>query len=418
MAKSKKTDASLSSLEAIQSTSADLDRATPNEVQEGDDSLDLELSMKPAKEYPSRRIGILTSGGDAPGMNAAVVAVARAAERYNMVPVGIKRGFNGLLFQDEAGKKASTEELSRDTILDIADQPGTYLRTARCEEFKQEAYQKLGAANIIKELKLDGMVIIGGDGSYQGALKLCHLGVPCVTIPGTIDNDLKYTEMTLGYDTAVNCCVDAIRSIRATSRSHDRPHVVEVMGRNCGDIALKAAASTGSEIVIVPEIPWSVDRVAERLNAQIAKGNLRVTVVVAEGAYDSKAMAPFDVYEFLNNHPEDPKPCYKDEPMSSARLASVLKRKCLGADARHTVVGYVQRGNQPTAYDSCFGFEAGHLAVKLLYEAFAAKESHQPYDNNAIGIHKGKIFYLPIEEALGKKRRFNKKLYKLINHQE
>ena len=379
------------------------------------DDVDACALGKNACDLPERRIGILTSGGDAPGMNAAVVAVARAAERHNMTLLGIKRGFNGLLFSSE-NHDDCVELLNLDTILDIADQPGTYLRTARCEKFFQPAYQREAADNV-RKLGLDGLVIIGGDGSSQGAQKLCELGIPCVIIPGTIDNDLKYTDMTLGFDTAVNCCVEAIRSIRATSRSHSRPAVVEVMGRHSGEIALKAAASTGSEIVVVPEVPWAVDQVADRLNAQIAKGNYRVTVVIAEGAYED-SMEPFDVCGFLNDFPGAPKRCYPGEPMTAVRLASILKRKCGMVEARATVLGYIQRGHQPSAYDAAFAFEAGHLAVKLLYENFALLDEGAGIENYAIGIRKGKIFHLPIEEALRKKRRFNKKVYKLINHQQ
>ena len=141
-------------------------------------------------------------------------------------------------------------------------------------------------------MEIDGLVVVGGDGSFNGAKCLCELGIPTIGIPGTIDNDLGYTEMTLGYDTAVNVCVDAVRKIRATSRSHDRPAVVEVMGRHCGDIALTAAVSTGSEIVVVPEVKWSVEGLAKQLQSQLDRGNPRATVVVAEGCYAS--MAPFD----------------------------------------------------------------------------------------------------------------------------
>ncbi len=347
----------------------------------------------------TKRIGILTSGGDAPGMNAAVVSVARSAALYGMSLVGIKRGYNGLLGRS---KKASDdiEELDLDTVLDIADQPGTYLRTARCEEFKDPAWRAKAVENIHK-LRLEGLVVIGGDGSYQGAMRLCELGVPTVGIPGTIDNDLAYTEMTLGYDTAVNSCVNDIRAIRATSRSHDRPAVVEVMGRDCGDIALKAAVSTGSEIVIVPEVRWSIDEVADRLNKLIARGNNRVTVVVAEGAY--KNMEPFDVYGYLTAHG---KQCYPGEEISALRLASILKRKCGMVEARSTVIGYTQRGHQPSAYDSSFAFEAGNLAVRLLNNGIS---------NQVVGIKDGRIFHLPIAEALACKRPFNKELYTLVN---
>lgn len=228
-----------------------------------------------------RKIGVLTSGGDAPGMNAAVMSIARSAAAYGMPLIGIKHGYNGLL-RKSTSIKDDLQELYLDTVLDIADQPGTYLRTARCEEFKDPKWREI-AVQTLKAMEIDGLVVIGGDGSFQGAMRLCELGIPCIGIPGTIDNDLAYTEMTLGYETAVQVCTEAIRAIRATSRSHDRPHVVECMGRHCGDIALKAACATGSEIVVVPEVPWSVEEVASRLNKQIAKGNYRSTIVLAEG---------------------------------------------------------------------------------------------------------------------------------------
>ncbi|MBQ7825909.1 MAG: ATP-dependent 6-phosphofructokinase, partial [Clostridia bacterium] len=214
-----------------------------------------------------RKIGVLTSGGDAPGMNAAVMAVAKAARHHGVTLVGIKRGYNGALNIGNGGMA----ELDLDTVLDIADQPGTYLRTARCLEFLRPEMQ-LQAANNIREMGIEGVVVIGGDGSFKGAQALCNLGIPCVGIPGTIDNDLHYTEMTLGYDSAVNSCVEDIRAIRATSRSHDRPAVVEVMGRHCGDIALKAAAGTGAEICVVPEVEWSITEVADRLSRLIESG--------------------------------------------------------------------------------------------------------------------------------------------------
>ena len=346
-----------------------------------------------------RKIGVLTSGGDSPGMNAAVMAVARSAALYGMPLVGIKRGYNGLL-RKSTNIRDDLQEMHLDTVLDIADQPGTYLRTARCLEFKDPVWRNV-AVKTLHDMEIDGLVIIGGDGSFQGAMRLCELGIPCIGIPGTIDNDLPYTEMTLGYETAVQVCTDAIRAVRATSRSHDRPHVVEVMGRHCGDIALKAAAATGSEMVMVPEVPWSIDQLADRLNKQIAKGNTRATVVVAEGCWDS--MEPFDVYGFLTSHG---KQCFEGEGISSLRLASILKRKCGMVECRSTVVGYTQRGAEPVAKDSAFAFEAGNLAVRLLRDGIS---------NQVIGVHQGRVFYMPIEAALKTERTFRKDLYDLIN---
>ncbi len=344
------------------------------------------------------KIAVLTSGGDSPGMNAAVMSVARNAAMFGMSLLGVKRGYNGLL---GLSKKVEDDfvELNLDTVLDIADLPGTYLRTARCREFLDPAVRER-AVKILKEMDVAGLVVIGGDGSFHGAQYLCELGMPCIGIPGTIDNDLAYTEATLGYDTAVNVCVDAVRSIRATSRSHDRPAVVEVMGRDCGDIALITAVSTGAEIVLAPEVKWTVDQVADRLNKLIAAGNTRATVVVAEGAWAS--MKPFDVYSFLKPFG---KQVFEGEPMSAVRFASVLKRKC-DAEARATVIGYTQRGCQPTARDSSFAFESGAMAVQLLKGGIG---------NQVIGVRNGRTFHMPIEKALAEKRHFNKRLYTLVN---
>ena len=346
-----------------------------------------------------RKIGILTSGGDSPGMNAAVVSVARCAAMNGIQLMGIKRGYNGLL-----GLSKNPEDdicaLDLETVLDIADQRGTFLRTARCVEFKQPEVRRQAAENL-RQLGIDALVVIGGDGSFTGAMYLCELGIPCVGIPGTIDNDLGYTEATLGYDTAVNVCVEAVRSIRATSRSHDRPHVVQVMGRNCGDIAMKTAIATGAEMLVVPEMEWDVDEVAARLNPLIEQGNTRATLVISEHCWDN--MKPFDWRKFLN---DNGKTVYPGEPISAEYLASILKRKCNGAEVRSTVIGYTQRGAQPTAQDSAFAFEAGYLAVQLLNRGIA---------NQAIGIRHGRVFNMPIADALCMKKNFDRELYELIN---
>ena len=346
-----------------------------------------------------RRIGVLTSGGDAPGMNAAVMAVAKAARYHGMSLIGIKRGYNGTLCRSN-NIADDMVELDLDTILDIADLPGTYLRTARCLDFLKPE-MRMHAANNIREMGIEGIVVIGGDGSYHGAQELCALGIPCVGIPGTIDNDLAYPENTLGFDTAVNSCMEDVRSIRATSRSHDRPGVVEVMGRHCGDIALRTCASTGAEICIVPEVHWSIPEVADRLSRLIDNGNPRATVVVAEGAWDS--MHPFDWQHFLTER--GVKHVYPDTPINSEYLALILKHKCR-AEARATVLGYTQRGRHPSAYDSWFAFESGTLAVNLLRNGIG---------NQVIGIKDGRVFYMPIDMALQQKREFDLALYNLVN---
>lgn len=346
-----------------------------------------------------KKIGILTSGGDSPGMNAAVVSVARCAAMYNMQLMGIKRGYNGLLGLSDDPEDDITA-LDLETVLDIADQRGTFLRTARCDEFKKPDVQREAAKNL-RDLGIDALVVIGGDGSFNGAMRLCELGISCVCIPGTIDNDLGYTEATLGYDTAVNVCVDAVRSVRATSRSHDRPAVVEVMGRNAGDIAIRTAIATGAEMVIVPEMEWDVDVLAKRLRELIAQGNTRATLVMGENCWHK--MKEFDWRKFLN---DNGKTVYPGEPITAERLASILKRKCNGIEARATVIGYTQRGAIPSAYDSAFAFEAGYLAVRLL---------HRGITNQAIGVRHGRVFHMPINDALNTPKHFDSELYELVN---
>ena len=344
------------------------------------------------------KIAVLTSGGDSPGMNAAVTSVARNAAYYGLELIGIKRGYNGLLgLQDGAEDDIFTMNL--DTVLDLADLPGTYLRTARCEQFHDPKVREEAARNL-KKLDVVGLVVIGGDGSFRGAQSLCQLGIPCIGIPGTIDNDLPYTEMTLGYDTAVNCDVEAVRAIRATSRSHDRPAVVEVMGRNCGDIALSTAEATGSEIVLVPEMPWSVEEVAARLKKLVDSGNTRATIVVAEGAYAS--MKPFDAYSYLSPFG---KQVFQGQSMNANLLASTLKHMT-HAEARATVIGYTQRGCQPTARDCTFAFEAGNMAVVLLKNGIG---------NQVIGTRNNRTFHTSIDTALCETRNFKESLYNLIN---
>lgn len=354
-------------------------------------------------EHVMRKIGVLTSGGDSPGMNAVVVSAARSAAVAQMELIGIKRGYNGLLGKSDHPAEDMIH-LPLDMILDIADLPGTYLRTARCDEFRLPLYQQV-AAIALRRNGVEGLIVIGGDGSFRGMSDLCALGIPCIGIPATIDNDLPYTDITLGYDTAVNECVNAIRAIRATSRSHDRAHVVEVMGRNCGDIALSAAASTGAEILLVPEEPWSIPQVASRLQALIDKGNTRVTIVVAEGAYKG-SMKPFNVEKFLLSHHDTATLRQSGTKITAFMLAHILRKLVPQSEIRATVIGYTQRGESPTARDSLFAFEAGHMAVELLSRGI----SHR-----VIGRKRGHVFSMEMEQALKAERKFNKKMYRLVN---
>ena len=346
-----------------------------------------------------RKIGILTSGGDSPGMNAAVVSVARCAAAHGIQLMGIKRGYNGLLGLSNNPMDDITA-LDIETILDIADQGGTFLRTARCVAFK-EAEVRREAVKHLRELGIDALVVIGGDGSFTGAMRLCELGMPCVAIPGTVDNDLGYTEMTLGFDTCVNVCVDAVRSIRATSRSHDRRGVVQVMGRYCGDVAMQTAMSTGAEMVIVPEMEWSIEQIANRFKALTERGNLRATCIISEHCWDN--MKEIDTWrDYMSTYDPD---IQDHSKINAERLASMIEHMS-GCETRATVVGYTQRGALPTAKDSAFAFEAGHLAVQLLNRGIT---------NQAIGVRHGRVFHMPIGDALMMKRHFDREMYELIN---
>ena len=346
-----------------------------------------------------RKIGILTSGGDSPGMNAAVVSVARCAAAHGIQLMGIKRGYNGLLGLSDNPMDDITA-LDIETILDIADQGGTFLRTARCVAFK-EAEVRREAVKHLRELGIDALVVIGGDGSFTGAMRLCELGMPCVAIPGTVDNDLGYTEMTLGFDTCVNVCVDAVRSIRATSRSHDRRGVVQVMGRYCGDVAMQTAMSTGAEMVIVPEMEWSIEQIANRFKALTERGNLRATCIISEHCWDN--MKEIDTWrDYMATYDPDSQDHSK---INAERLASMIEHMS-GCETRATVVGYTQRGALPTAKDSAFAFEAGHLAVQLLNRGIT---------NQCIGIRHGRVFHMPIADALMMKKHFDREMYELIN---
>ncbi|MDR2506165.1 MAG: ATP-dependent 6-phosphofructokinase [Oscillospiraceae bacterium] len=352
-----------------------------------------------------KRIGILTSGGDSPGMNAAVVTAARSAALFEMDVIGVKRGYNGLIIGEDNDTKGMMA-LDLETVLDIADQPGTFLRTARCIEFLNPDV-RAKAAKRLNSLGIEGLIVIGGDGSFNGARALCNLGIPCIGIPGTIDNDLAYTERSLGYDTAVNVCINSVRQIRATSRSHDRVAVVEVMGRHCGDIALRTAMCTGAEQVIVPEMSWNVHQLADRINDLKEKGDTRATIIVAEGVYKNQSMENFNAFELLSSYDKNYYLTHSpNEPMNSHLLAHVLRVLAPGCEARSTVLGYTQRGSAPYAYDAAFAFEAGHLAAKLL---------HSGISEQVIGIKNGKVFYMPIREALDMKPTFDTAMYSLVN---
>ena len=315
-----------------------------------------------------KTIGILTSGGDAPGMNAAIRAVVRSAIYYGCKVYGINRGYKGLLEED-------LTEMNLSSVGDIVHRGGTMLKSSRCEEFKTEEGRKLGV-KVLKKYGIDCLVVIGGDGSFNGAKKLSEMGFPAIGIPGTIDNDLEYTDYTIGFDTAMNTVIDAIGKIRDTSSSHERVNIVEVMGRNCGDLALYAGIAGGAETIIVPEVDVKLDEIALRLKTTQKRGKRHSIIVMAEGV---------------------------EKVGSASDLKKVLTEQA-GADVRVTVLGHVQRGGSPTAFDRILASRFGYRAVELLLEGKSSR---------VVGIKDNKIIDLDIQEALAMPKTFNRELYEM-----
>ena len=308
-----------------------------------------------AKEV--KTIGVLTSGGDAPGMNAAVRAVVRTALGHGMRVIGIQRGFNGLL-------NGETYEMNLRSVSEIIHRGGTVLYTARCLEFKTEEGQRKGA-EMCEKLGIDALVVIGGDGSFRGAKALANLGIPCIGIPGTIDNDLACSEYTIGYDTAMNTAVEMVDKLRDTTQSHDRCSVVEVMGRNAGYIALNVGIATGAIATLIPERPYDLERdILERMQFTQKTGKKHFIVIVAEGA----------------GHAQD--------------LANEIQART-GIDSRATVLGHVQRGGSPTLRDRVTASRMGYQAVILLEKGIfnrvvaVSADKIVDYDINvALSMHK------------------------------
>lgn len=272
------------------------------------------------------KIGVLTSGGDAPGMNPGIRAVVRTAIYYGIEVVGIRHGYSGLL-------RGEFRQMTLESVGDIVQRGGTCLYTARCPEFMEEAGQKQGFAKLQEE-GIDALIVFGGDGSFHGALKLHEMGIKTIGIPGTIDNDIPCCDVTIGFDTAVQNVIEAIDKIRDTATSHERTYVVEVMGRTAGHIALQAGLAGGAESVLIPEVPYDLTEVIQRLNRGIARGKKHSIIVIAEGAGSG-----VEVGRYLAEH--------------------------TGLDVRVTVLGHVQRGGAPTAQDRILASRLGAYAVEL-----------------------------------------------------
>ena len=312
----------------------------------------------------TKSIAILTSGGDAPGMNAAIRAVARAGISNGMRVIGVRRGYNGLISGD-------VFEMNLRSVSDIIHRGGTTLFTARSPEFNTPAgVQK--AADTCRSLGIDGVVVIGGDGSFRGARDLTGAGIPCVGLPGTIDNDIQCSEYTIGFDTAMNTAMDMVDKLRDTAQSHDRCSVVEVMGRRCGDIALQTGIAVGATAILVPEVPFDLDKdVIQRMQFTQLTGKKHFIIVVAEGI----------------GGVDD--------------LARQIQEKT-GIESRATVLGHVQRGGSPTLRDRVVASEMGFHAVELLM---------QDQGNRVVAMKNGQIVDYDITEAMNMKKEFNKKLY-------
>lgn len=314
-----------------------------------------------------KRIGLLTSGGDAPGMNAAIRAVVRTAIYYGIDVFGIERGYAGLI-------EDTMSQMEMRSVSDIVQRGGTKLRTARCLEMLTKDGQKKAVATLEKH-GIEGLVVIGGDGSFRGAKCLTEdYGIPTIGIPGTIDNDLEYTDYTLGFDTAVNTCLDIINKLRDTMTSHERISVVEVMGRHCGDIALYAGITSGAEIIVVPEIAYDMDDIVMRINRSRANGKRSNIIVIAEGVMSADAFA---------------------KQLQEVTTYSV----------RATTIGHIQRGGSPSMADRMLAAQFGNKAVHLLKDGIG---------NRVVGIHKNEIIDMDIIEAVSMKKKFNYELYETL----
>lgn len=313
-----------------------------------------------------KRIGVLTSGGDAPGMNASVRAVVRKAIFSGLEVIGIERGYSGLI-------NGEYREMNLSSVADIIHRGGTILRTARSERFKTPEGRKQ-AADFLKEKNIEGLVIIGGDGSFRGAQRLSEeQGIRFIGVPGTIDNDIPCTDYSIGFDTAVNNVVDAINKIRDTATSHERTYVIEVMGRNSGAIALEAGLAGGAETILIPEIKVDLDETVEKLWRGHQRGKLHSIIIVAEGAG------------------------------SAIEIGKVIKEKT-GFDTKITILGHIQRGGTPTAFDRTIASRMGALAVDLLIAG---------QDKKMVGVVSGDLKDYDIDYALSQKKSIDKSVYEL-----
>ncbi len=311
-----------------------------------------------------KKIAILTSGGDAPGMNACIRACVRSAISQGFEVYGVDRGYKGLVSN-------KIFPMDSHSVCEIIHRGGTILKSARCLEFKETETRKLAAENL-KAMGIEGLVVIGGDGSITGAKALSdEYGINVVGIPGTIDNDLAYTDFTLGFDTAVNTVLWAINALRDTMTSHDRVSIIKVMGRHCGDIALYAGICGGAEYILVPEVPYDIQKIANEIKKNKERGKTASIIVLAEGAGNEQEIKT---------------------------IVSVIS----GADVKFSTLGHIQRGGTPTMADRMLAAKFGVKAIDLLANGKT---------NRVVGCRGKEIFDMDITEALSQKKVFDKKLY-------
>ena len=316
-----------------------------------------------------KRIGVLTSGGDAPGMNCAIRAVVRTAIYHGLEVMGIERGYAGLI-------EGAAKQMDARSVGGIMNRGGTILRTARSDAFEKPEGRARAAENI-KRYLIEGLVVIGGDGTYRGAMKLSEEhDVPCVGVPGTIDNDIGGGDYTIGFATAVNTALDAIDKIRDTAASHDRLFIVEVMGRGVGFIALSVGVAGGAEEILVPETPSDMDGVCRRLEAGRKAGKMSSIIVVAEG----------------------------DETGGAVQVGEEIKKRTSFTDVRVCVLGHLQRGGAPTAYDRIMASRVGAEAVMALIRG---------EKNVMVAVEKGNVFTRPMSDSWTLKRELNPHLLEL-----
>lgn len=313
-----------------------------------------------------KKIAVLTSGGDAPGMNAAVRAVVRKSIYHGLEVYGIYRGYQGLI-------EGEIKKFHLGSVGDIIHRGGTMLHSSRSEEFRTESGQQKAVENLKKE-GIEGVVVIGGDGSYRGAQKLNEQGIATIGVPGTIDNDIAGTDYTIGFDTALNTIIDAIDKIRDTATSHERTFLIEVMGREAGDLALWSGLAGGAESILIPEWPIDMDSIVERLEYGARRGKKHSIIIVAEGVGSA-----FDIAERIN--------------------------KQANLDTRVTTLGHIQRGGNPTGFDRVLASRLGGLAVDLLM---------QNKSGVAVGIEKNELVYYPFDEIFSKSHKVDNKMLELV----